>query len=208
MNRDFYEFEFDESVDDLANVKLPSPTLLDYYERQNERIIFWNTTIDDCFTEVYHDIWKWNKEYLSDSTKDKPIKIIINTNGGDLSAVMTIIDVIRISKLPVVTIGIGKCLSSGGLLLMAGHKRYLLPHSTVLIHDGSGATYGDTGKMLDSLEFTKKREETVREYILNSTSITPELYDSNYRRDWWIDSKEALELGIADKIITDISEMM
>lgn len=66
-----------------------------------------------------------------------------------------------------------------------------------------------TGKMLDNLEYTKELEEKIKEYILERTSISESEYDANYRRDWWIFADEAVnKYHIADKIVTDISEII
>lgn len=168
--KDFLEFDVleDANLSGAENVKLPDPYLLDYYTRRKDRCILWNDEIEDDFVEMYQDIIKWNKEDKELDPEDrKPIKIYINSNGGSISAVFSIIDLISISKTPVITIGLGKCYSAGGLLLIAGHKRLLLPNCTVLIHDGSMFAYGNTGKMLDSLEHTKELETRVKKYLMN-----------------------------------------
>jgi len=193
----------------IENVKLPDPYLLDHYTRRKDRSIFLNTAIDSNFVDIYQDILSWNKEDAGVKIEDrKPIKIYINTIGGELPAVLTIIDLILMSKTPVYTIGLGMCYSSGGLLLMAGHKRMILPSCTVLIHDGRGGALGDTGKVLDNLEFSKDTEAMVKAFVLSHTSISEEVYDKNYRRDWFIFANEAIKLGIADSIVTDINEII
>lgn len=208
----FFDFDVLQDCDmgDLANIKLPDPYILDYYSRRKDRCILWNSDIEDDFVEIYQDIIRWNKEDIGKKPEDiVPIKIYINSDGGSVSAVFTIIDLILMSKTPIVTIGLGKCYSSGGLLLMAGHKRILLPHCTVLIHDGRSGAYGDTGKMMDNFEFTKTLESKIKKYILERTKISETEYDQNYRRDWWIFAEDAVnKYGIADKIVTDISEIL
>ena len=62
--------------------------------------------------------------------------------------------------------------------------------------------------MLDNLEFTKELEKRMKEYILSSTRITEEVYDQNYRRDWFLFSEEMIALGIADEIVTDIDTIL
>lgn len=207
---DFDDLDDIQEFDDLANVKLPDPTLLDYYSRRLDRCILWNDDIEDDFVQIYQDILRWNKEDVGKEVSEmKPIKIYINSDGGSVSAVFTIIDLILMSRTPVITIGLGKCYSSGGLLLMAGHKRLLLPNCTVLIHDGQSGSYGAIGKMLDNLEFTKELEVKIKDYILSRTSITEDDYDKNYRRDWWIFANDAVEkYHIADKIVTNIEEIL
>ncbi|MFR7913791.1 hypothetical protein [Eubacterium ramulus] len=49
-------------IQDLADLKLPDPTLLDYYLRRQDRCILWNDDIEDDFVEIYQDILRWNKE--------------------------------------------------------------------------------------------------------------------------------------------------
>lgn len=138
----------------------------------------------------------------------QPIKIFINSDGGYVATVLHVIDMIHLSKTPVYTIGMGRVYSAGGLLLMAGHKRYIFPHTSCLIHDGSSGAIGSIGKMIDNLEFTKELEKRIKQYILSSTRITEEIYDQNYRRDWFMFSEEIIKLGIADEIVTDIDTIL
>lgn len=210
------DFEIDVlggvGLGELSNVKLPDPTLLDYYTRREDRCILWNDEIEDGFVEIYQDILRWNKEDIDNDIKPedtKPIRIYINSDGGSVSAVFAIIDLLLMSRTRVVTIGLGKCYSSGGLLLMAGQERLLLPNCTVLIHDGQSGSYGAIGKMLDNLEFTKELEVKIKNYILSRTTISEDEYDKNYRRDWWIFADDAVDkYHIADKIVTDITEII
>lgn len=154
-------------------------------------------------------IFKWNKEDAELPVEDrKPIKIFINSNGGDVNVTLFTASVIALSKTPVITIGMGRAYSSGGLLLMAGHKRLIFDTTSILIHDGSTGAIGDTGKVLDNLEFTKESEERVMNFILSHTKIPKELMKENYRRDWFMFSDDAIKYGIADKIITSIDEII
>lgn len=150
-------------------------------------------------------IRKWNIEDKGKSVDErKPIKIFINSDGGDLNTIMNVVDMIELSKTPVITIALGKAYSAGGLLLMAGDTRYIFKNTSCLIHDGSSGIYGTTGKMLDNLEFTKGLEKRIRDYIITHTSIPGDLYDSNYRRDWFLFSDEMIRYNVADEIIEDI----
>ena len=51
-------------------------------------------------------------------------------------------------------------------------------------------------------------EKRTKEYILKNTKITEDEYDKNYRRDWWILGDEAIQLGVADKIIASLDEII
>lgn len=196
-------------VQDLMEAVLPDPALLEYYRRLKKREILWNDEIDDATIDIALYIKKWNAEDKGIAPKDRqPIKIFINSDGGSVDAVMHVIDMILLSKTPVITIGMGKVYSAGGLLLMAGHKRLIFAHTSCLIHDGSSGAIGSIGKLLDNLKFTEQLEERVKKYITSQTRITEAMYDENYRRDWFMFSDEMIRLGIADEIVTDIDTIL
>jgi len=200
---------YEDEVKDLTKGVLPEPDLLDFYNRLSRRQIFWNTEIDESLVDMSMQIIQWNSEDKDKKQEDKiPIKIYINSNGGCLTSVMNFINLIKLSKTPVYTIAMAKAYSSGGLLLMAGHKRFVFPDTTCLIHNGSTGAYGDTGKVMDNLEFTQKLEERVKKYILSNTKISIKQYEKNYRRDWWLFAEECIDIGVADVIITDLDEII
>ena len=204
--------EFNEDFSDmegLFDTTLPDPTMVEFYRRLKNREILWNDDIDDATIDIALYIKKWNDEDKDLAIEDRqPIKIFINSDGGYVATVLHVIDMIHLSKTPVYTIGMGRVYSAGGLLLMAGHKRYIFPHMSCLIHDGSSGAIGSIGKMIDNLEFTKELEKRIKQYILSSTRITEEIYDQNYRRDWFMFSEEIIKLGIADEIVTDIDTIL
>lgn len=204
------EFNEDFSdMDGLFDTTLPDPTMVEFYRRLKNREILWNDDIDDATIDIALYIKKWNDEDKDLAIEDRqPIKIFINSDGGYVATVLHVIDMIHLSKTPVYTIGMGRVYSAGGLLLMAGHKRYIFPHTSCLIHDGSSGAIGSIGKMIDNLEFTKELEKRIKQYILSSTRITEEIYDQNYRRDWFMFSEEIIKLGIADEIVTDIDTIL
>ena len=204
--------EFNEDFSDmegLFDTTLPDPTMVEFYRRLKNREILWNDDIDDATIDIALYIKKWNDEDKDLAIEDRqPIKIFINSDGGYVATVLHVIDMIHLSKTPVYTIGMGRVYSAGGLLLMSGHKRYIFPHTSCLIHDGSSGAIGSIGKMIDNLEFTKELEKRIKQYILSSTRITEEIYDQNYRRDWFMFSEEIIKLGIADEIVTDIDTIL
>jgi len=204
-----FEFERDFiDVDGLMDTRLPDPTMLEYYRGLHDRMIEWNGDIDDGTLEIAHYIRKWNREDCGlEPERRKPIRIFINSGGGSVDAVMNVIDTIRLSKTPVYTIGLGRVYSAGGLLLMAGHKRYIFEHTSCLIHDGSSGAVGSIGKMLDNLEFTKELERRLKKYVLDATKIDEETFDKNYRRDWFLFSDEMIALGVADEIVNDLDDI-
>ena len=196
---------------ELGKINLPDPDTLYFYNRLENREIFINYDIDVDLVDFTYDIIRWNKEDKNIPIEErKPIKIFINSDGGCLNSVMNFINAIKLSKTPVITIGMGKTYSAGGLLLMAGHKgyRYIFKDTTFLLHDGSSGAVGSVGKLMDGLEFTQKTEKRIKDFVLENTTINEDTYDKNYRRDWFMFSNEIIEFGVADKIITDLDEIL
>lgn len=204
------EFEVDfKDVSGVIDTSLPAPELLEFYRRIKRREILWNDEIDDTTIDVSLYIKKWNEEDKGLPVEERtPIKIFINSDGGSVDTVMNVIDMITLSKTPVITIGMGRVYSAGGLLLMAGSKRYIFEHTSCLIHDGSSGAIGNIGKLLDNLRFTEALEKRMKDYIISHTHITSAMYDENYRRDWFLFSDEMIKYGIADEIITDIDTIL
>lgn len=208
LRKRFMTEEF-EDVADLTGVCLPDPTILEYFRDLRDRIIEWNDDIEDDTLDIAHYIRKWNREDRGiDPDKRKPIRILINSDGGSVDVVMHLADTIALSKTPVITVGLSRVYSAGGLLLMAGHKRYIFPNTSCLIHDGSSGAIGNIGKVLDNLEFTKEQKERIRSYIIGRTKIDAATYDNNYRRDWFLFSEDMIKLGIADEIVTDLDTIL
>ena len=157
-------------VSDLLDTTLPTPELLEFYRRLDKREILWNCAVDESMIELSMYILKWNTEDKGLPVKErKPIKIFINSEGGDLNTVLNLIDVIRLSKTPVHTIGLGMAYSAAGYLLMAGHKRYIFENTSFLIHDGYSGAFGSIAKNIDTMRFTERGEERVKNLVLSCT---------------------------------------
>lgn len=133
-----------------------------------------------------------------------PIKIYIDSPGGDLIATFTMINSIRMSKTPVWTINIGAAYSGGFFTFIAGHKRFAYPLSSFLFHEGSTGTSGDAGKFRNFADFYKKELDNLKKVVLEYTDITEEDYEKHINDDWWFTAEEALEYGICDEITKEL----
>lgn len=133
-----------------------------------------------------------------------PIKIYIDSPGGDLIATFTMINSIRMSKTPVWTINIGAAYSGGFFTFIAGHKRFAYPLSSFLFHEGSTGTSGDAGKFRNFADFYKKELDNLKKVVLEYTDITEEDYEKHINDDWWFTAEEALEHGICDEITKEL----
>ncbi len=204
-----FEILISEDIKTLSKTNLPDYYLLSFYKRLLNRELLWNGDIDTDLVDFSWQILEWNREDKGIPIKERqPIVIYINSDGGCLNSIMNFAGTIKLSKTPIITVGMGKAYSAGGMLLMAGHKRYIFEDTTFLLHDGSTGLFGSVGKLKDSFEFQQKIEDRVKEYVLSNTSIDEDLYDKNYRRDWFMLSDEIIKYSVADKIITDLEEIL
>lgn len=205
-----FNFSFcEEEVKEILNKNLPDSALLDYYNRLANREIFINYDVDEQCVEFAKQIIDWNKQDKDMPIEDrKKIKIFINTDGGDVTAMNNLISAIQLSKTPCVTIGMGKCFSAGAMLLLAGKERYIFSNTIVMIHKGSSGIMSDVNKIIDYSKFLEKDNEMCRKYIFSNTKINNKKYKEVEDKDWYIFPQECIEWGIADKIIEDLDEII
>jgi ATP-dependent Clp protease protease subunit len=130
-----------------------------------------------------------------------PIRLFINSGGGGLEACFSIIDAIEMSKTPIHTYNVGPAYSAGGIIFIAGHKRYTFKHSSFLLHEGSSGYSADAGKFKDFSKFYEHQLDMMEEFVLEKTKISPEQYEKKRHADWWMDANEMIHYGIADEII-------
>ena len=179
-------------------------------EDNENRRIYINSEIDESIIDsaVYH-VLRYNrldKDIPVD--KRKPILIYINSPGGSVSVGYSLIDAICLSKTPVYTINLALAASMGFLISIAGHKRYALPHSEFLMHDGSTMGFDSTAKMRDRMEFeTIELENETRKYIMSKTKIDDDLYNTKYRCEWYFLPAKAKEIGATDFIVGEDCEI-
>lgn len=188
----------------VANMQLPDPVLRDHYLDEQDRVFWVTSQIDDTLLDLVRLIMKCNREDKGKPVAERlPIKVFIDSPGGDVLALWTTIKAIEISKTPVYTINYCNAYSAAGDLLAAGHKRFALPGTTVMIHSGS-CMYGGTVEQAESMKkYFDKLGKNVTDYFLSHTKVNPKTFKKKAPVDWYFDEHEALESGIIDEIIED-----
>jgi len=142
--------------------------------------------------------------YNSDTSIDKvPIELYISSCGGSIYDALSFIDYVGLIKTPIHTIAMGKCMSAGTLMLIAGDRRFATQNSTILIHQMSAGTIGSFQTMIEDMIEFQRLQNLVNEIIMTYTNVTEdllqEIQESKY--DYYMDAIEAKELGIIDEII-------
>ena len=170
-----------------------------------QRKLYLNTCIDEtAITHLAYYILRYNamdKDIPID--KRKPITLYINSVGGSVSDGWGLIDAIITSKTPVYTVNLALCASMAFLVYIAGHKRFSMPHAEFLMHDGMSGVIDSTAKARDRMDFeTNQLEVMTKEFVLKYTKISDDVYEKQYRREWWFLPEEGQEIGAVDKIIS------
>ena len=191
----------------LAEPALPAGSLDDHLTARllHQRIIVLGQEVDDGIAN------RLCAQLLLLSAEDshRDISLYINSPGGSVSAGLAIYDTMRLIPNDVSTLALGTALSMGQFLLSAGTpgKRYALPHSRVLMHQGSagiGGTAVDIEIQAENLEHTKN---VLMSLIAEHTGQPVEKIEADSRRDRWFTAQEALEYGFVDQILTDVTDV-
>jgi len=140
------------------------------------------------------------------NTGQKIIPVIIDSYGGQVYSLMSMIASIRNSELPIATIVEGKAMSCGVILFSCGDEghRYITEDATLMIHDVSSASWGKNSEIQASAEEVKRLNDKIYKILSENSNksekwLNKKLNDKG-RSDWFIEAKEAIDLGIADKI--------
>ena len=138
-----------------------------------------------------------------DSINHDDISIYINSPGGSVTAGMAIYDTMKFVKSDVSTICLGMAASMGAFLLSSGKKgkRYILPNAEVMIHQPLGGAQGQATEIKIAAEHILKLRDKLNKILSENTNQSLDKIKKDTERDNFMDSKEALEYGIVDKII-------
>jgi ATP-dependent Clp protease protease subunit len=178
----------------------------DLYSRMlRDRIVFLTGEVEDHMANLVVA----QLLYLESVDADKDISLYINSPGGVVTAGLGIRDTMNFIKPDVSTICVGQACSMGAMLLAAGAKgkRFCLPDARVMIHDPSGGARGIASDMriqMDEMLYLQKR---LHEMLVEDTGKPLEVITKAMERDNFMNSQQALEFGIIDRIIRNRLEV-
>jgi len=169
-----------------------------YSKLLKNRIIFINGEIDDNLSNLVVS----ELLYL-DSISHDDISLYINSPGGSVTSGLAIYDTMNFVKSDVNTICYGICASMAAVLLSSGTKgkRYILPNADVMIHQVLGKTEGQASDIKITTDRILNLKDRLNSILSKNTSKSIKTIEKDTDRDNYLNSKEALEYGIVDKII-------
>ena len=142
--------------------------------------------------------------FLESEDPDKDIYLYINSPGGSVTAGMAIYDTMNYIKSDVSTICIGMAASMGAFLLSSGAKgkRIALPNAEIMIHQPLGGFQGQATDIEIHANRMLKIKQRLNKILSENTNQPLEKLCQDVERDHFLDSDEALEYGLIDKVIT------
>ena len=173
----------------------------DVYSRLlKDRVIFLGTPIDDTVANIIIA----QLLHLESEDADKDVSIYINSPGGEITGLFAIYDTMQFIKCDVHTICIGQAASAAAVLLAAGTtgKRFILPHSRVLIHQPHGGAQGQAVDIEIQAKEIIRMRESLDQLLAYHTGQTVEKVARDTDRDFIMGAEEAKEYGIVDEVIT------
>jgi len=177
----------------------------DIYSRLlKDRIVFLGSPIDDVLANTVIA----QLLFLQTEDSEKDIHLYVNSPGGIVSAGLAIYDTMQYIKPDIATYCLGQAASMGALLLTAGTagKRFVLPHSRVMIHQPIGGFYGQATDVEIHAKEILKMKETLNGIIAKHTGQPLDKIQVDTERDYFMSGPEAKEYGIVDEVIATMKK--
>ncbi len=175
----------------------------DIYSRLlKERIIFVQGQVEDHMASLIVA----QLLFLESEDAKKDITLYVNSPGGSVSAGMAIIDTMNFIKPDVSTVCMGMAASMGAMILMSGErgKRFILPHSEVMIHQPLGGTQGQASDIAIHANHIIETKEILYKIIEQCTGQEAKKVIEDCDRDNYIRAEEAVaygKYGLVDQVI-------
>ena len=165
-----------------------------------DRVIFLGVPIDDDVANIIQA----QLLFLASTDSSADISLYLNTPGGQVSSGLAIYDTMQIIAPDVATICTGMAASMGSVLLCAGAKgkRSALPHSHVPIHQPPGGAKGQASDIEIAAREILKTKQELYSIISEHSGQSIEKITADADRDFWMSSREALEYGMIDEILS------
>ena len=177
----------------------------DIYSRLlKDRIIFIGSAIDDNVANIVVA----QLLFLQMDDPEKDIHVYINSPGGSVTSGLSIYDTIQFVKPDVNTYCIGQAASMGAVLLAAGAKgkRFVLPHSRVMIHQPWGGVQGQAADIHIQAQEIFRIKDQLEGILVKHTGQTLDKIQTDTDRDFFMEAQEAKDYGIVDAVVETMSK--
>jgi len=194
-----------------ATMSLPDPYLVNYYEQLENRTLWLDREVDGEGAEIVKKIFRWNTEDndRNIAVEDRvPIRVMLLSPGGDIYVMLAIMDAIRLSKTPVYTCVTSFAASAACAILIAGHKRFSLPFGHAMWHSGSAGLSGTMEQVQSATKHLDVIEDQLQTYFMERTNVDKKQLKKQKDKDWYMTAEEMLTLGLIDKIVESLDDIL
>ncbi len=166
-----------------------------------ERIIILGTPINDQIANLTVAQLLW----LASEDSSKPIRMYINSPGGQVYSGMAIYDTMQQLDCPVSTVAVGFTASFGTILLTAGTKgmRYALPNATIHLHQPLGGAQGQASDIAIQAQEILRLRTDLNKILSHHTGQTIERIQKDTDRDLYMSAEQAKEYGLIDEVLAN-----
>lgn len=170
----------------------------------NNVYVFDTDVTDPAVKACMEQLMRWHRMEEKAGDDPKPIELILQSPGGSIVAGFALYDHVQyIRRLGhyVTTTALGMAASMAGVLLQAGDTRVMGADAFLLIHEGGFGAVGSVGEVEDRLTLHHKMQERILGIFADRSKLSQEEIAEKWKRkDWWLDSTEALKLGFVDEV--------
>ena len=192
----------------LNTMQLPDSDVYNYWNFYNNRILTIDGEITDwdyCIVKNIININLIDKGVKKD--KRQPIILLINSCGGLLNITNSIIDIIKASITPVWTVNMGEALSGGGLIFLAGERRFTTANSWAMTHAGNGGVAGNYNETVEQTKVWSEQVKNMGSYILERTGLEEKVWKKYKNKDWWLNADQQIEYGFATDKLNSLEDI-
>lgn len=175
----------------------------------DDRVVWLTDDINESSLTIVKTIIRANREDKGKPIEErKPIRLMIYSGGGSLEVMQSLVDVIELSKTPVIGINIGLAASAACIVYLACHKRYALKRSTFMVHLGTGDFSGTYGEVVPAVTTYAGHVRDMGNYIAGKMEIDVNELVKRMWSDWYISAPESVQYHMTDKIVESIDEIL
>lgn len=195
--------DIEELFGEVEKFGFDASTYQYFHQLFNHRTILFN---DDVQEDIVEKVFLPLREFEKDSSTE-PVTLILNSSGGSVSDGFFLAHYLKNYSKPLNIIITGYAASMASVLLAGGGKneniiRSCFPCTYGLIHDGYVALAASEAKTAnDIMSFNDSMDKQIRQFFIDNTNITEEMYDSKSRHQWFLSAQEMLDLNLVDRII-------
>jgi ATP-dependent Clp protease protease subunit len=200
-----------------AQLKLSDPKQLNKLENEFEYDVYkefeFGFNSKDSVIYLHGDIQNGNLfdivskcrmilKYRPEEDAEKPITVLLNSNGGDVYEALGIIDYFESLSVPVNIIARGRAMSAAAMILCsASGTRAASRNTTIMMHEASAEIYGKTADLKANADHIDALEDSFYKMLASKSNQTEEFWIKACRKDFYMTAAKALEYGLIDQVI-------